>query len=254
MNLLYSLRHLVLTASAVSIIHTLPSSVGASGSPCAAEMPCAQAVYVEERPTSWVFARSTYTHDPETGARVAQYMRTRPVEPLEDERLVTSRYRRSQTNLRGTDGSNDSYYEVQNWGNGRGGLDSEWERFHNAWKESYLTGSYFNSPGNNGWNNGGWGNGGWNHGGWNGGWGNNGGWNNGGWGNGGWNNGPFPGGGGWPQQGGPPPGGPPPFGPPQGGPPQNGPWNNNGPQANWQQGGNHHGGNGGQQNQHDHND
>ena len=35
-------------------------------------------------------------------------------------------------------GSFDTYYEVQAWGNGRGGIDAEWERFHDAWKESYL--------------------------------------------------------------------------------------------------------------------
>jgi hypothetical protein len=71
-------------------------------------------------------------------------MRTPPVEPLDDQRLVTSRYRRVRTNLRGTDGSIDSTYETQNWGNGRGGLDAEWERFHDAWKESELSGGYFN--------------------------------------------------------------------------------------------------------------
>ncbi|HVT26510.1 MAG TPA: hypothetical protein VHE81_00695, partial [Lacipirellulaceae bacterium] len=58
----------------------------------------------DSRP-SWVFMRSTYTHDPLTGARVAQYQRLPAIEPLEDERLVTSRYHRTQTNLRGTSGS-----------------------------------------------------------------------------------------------------------------------------------------------------
>jgi hypothetical protein len=111
-------------------------------------------------------------------------MRTPPVEPLEDERNVTSRYRRITTNLRGTNGSQDTTYEVQAWGNGRGGLDAEWERFHNAWKESYLQGGWSNGPAwNNGWNNG-W-NGGWNNG-WNGG----GPWNNGLGGPGGWGQGP----------------------------------------------------------------
>jgi hypothetical protein len=71
-------------------------------------------------------------------------MRTPPVEPLDDERMVTSRYRRSRTNLRGHDGSVDTYYEVQAWGNGRGGIDAEWERFHDAWKESFLTGGFYN--------------------------------------------------------------------------------------------------------------
>lgn len=108
---------------------------------------CAQPRCVaDDSAPSWIFRRSAYTHDPVTGARVAQYMRTPPVEPLEDERNVTSRYRRLRTNLRGADGSIDTTYEVQAWGNGRGGLDAEWERFHDAWKESYLQGGYYNGP------------------------------------------------------------------------------------------------------------
>ncbi|MEM6330767.1 MAG: hypothetical protein AAF790_11005 [Planctomycetota bacterium] len=94
-------------------------------------------------PPSWVFAPSTYTHDPVTGARVAQYQRVAPVEELADQRMVTSRYRRIRTTLRGADGSVDSTYEVQNFGNGRGGLDAEWERFHDAWRQSLLSGSFF---------------------------------------------------------------------------------------------------------------
>jgi hypothetical protein len=104
------------------------------------EPPC----LVAQSQPSWIFRRSTYTHDPYTGARVAQFMRTPPVEPLEDERLVTSRYHRTRTNLRGADGSIETYYDVQSWGNGRGGIDAEWERFHDAWKESYLQGGYYN--------------------------------------------------------------------------------------------------------------
>lgn len=99
------------------------------------------------QPTSWVFKRSTFTNDPETGARVAQYQRHAPVEELPDPRLVTSGYRRTRTNLIGTDGSSDSYYQVQSWGNGRGGLDAEWERFHDAWRQSYLSGSYYSGSG-----------------------------------------------------------------------------------------------------------
>jgi len=144
---------------------------------------------------SWIFSHSTYSHDPVTGARVAQYMRTPPVEPLEDERNVTSRYRRSRTNLRGADGSMDTTYEVQAWGNGRGGIDAEWERFHDAWKESYLQGGFYNqSPGYGGGYNGPWGSGN-------------------GYGGPGYGNGGYPGGG-W--------GGPGNWGP------QQGPWQNNG--------------------------
>lgn len=93
--------------------------------------------------SSWVFRPSTYSHDPTTGARVAQYQRVDPVEPLDDPRAVTSRYTRRRTTLRGADGSVDATYEVQNYGNGRGGLDAEWERFHDAWLQSNLTGSYY---------------------------------------------------------------------------------------------------------------
>jgi hypothetical protein len=75
---------------------------------------------------------------------VAQYQRLPAIQPLDDERMVTSRYHRTQTNLRGTNGSTESYYDVQQWGNGRGGIDAEWERFHNAWKESYLQNGFYN--------------------------------------------------------------------------------------------------------------
>lgn len=210
------------------------SIVSAQEAPCGADAPCG-GVYYQREPVqpSWIFARGTFTHDPYTGARVAQYMRPAPVEPLDDPRIVTSRYRRVRTNLRGPDGSNDTTYDVQNWGNGRGGLDAEWERFHDAWKESYLTGGSYNQQ-NPGWGNQGW-NGGWNNG-WNNGWnggsngpGNNGGWNNGPWNNGGWNG---------PGQG---PGFPPGGMPPQGGPPQGGPWNGPGQNGNGPHGGGQHG-------------
>ena len=133
------------------------SAVFASESPCgrcAAPTPprVVQVSFEDDEQPSWVFRRSTYTHDPNTGARVAQYQRLPVIEPLEDERLVTSRYHRVQTNLRGTNGSSESYYDVQSWGNGRGGIDAEWERFHNAWKESYLQGGFYNQQGQ-GFNN-----------------------------------------------------------------------------------------------------
>jgi len=177
---------------------------------------------------SWVFRRSTFTNDPVTGARVAQYMRKPPVEPLADQRNVTSVYRRTRTVNRGPDGSMDTSYQVQAWGNGRGGIDAEWQMFNDVWKESILSGSYYNSNqsygpwrpnrqwyGNGGpsWGNPGWGGQGWGQGGpaWGGGgpgWGNGppGGWPGGP--NGGWNPGNAPHGGGngpqgpWPHEGG----------------------------------------------------
>jgi hypothetical protein len=150
MNALPSARPITLAIGLLLNVALLLSEAHAQGSPCGADLPCP--VYIQhanvEPPQpaapSWIFSRGTYTHDPYTGARVAQYAPIAPVEPLDDPRAITSRYRRSRTNLRGADGSTDTYYEVQQWGNGRGGLDAEWERFHDAWKESYLSGSYYN--------------------------------------------------------------------------------------------------------------
>jgi hypothetical protein len=135
---------LPLALGAILFVTCYSTIAAADYTPCAPPAPYVAECYAVDAPPSWIFRRSTYSHDPYTGARVAQYMRTPPVEPLEDERNVTSRYRRSRTNLRGADGSVDTYYEVQAWGNGRGGIDAEWERFHDAWKESILSGGYYN--------------------------------------------------------------------------------------------------------------
>ena len=62
------------------------------------------ACVAKPQPESWVFARSRYTHDPDTGGRVAQYARKAPVEALPDQRAVTSGYRRVRSVLRGADG------------------------------------------------------------------------------------------------------------------------------------------------------
>jgi hypothetical protein len=138
MNAYFRLGSIALLISFAFGTSVCEASCEACGQPiCAAE----------DEPQSWIFRRSTYTHDPYTGARVAQYRQLPAIEPLEDERLVTSRYHRVQTNLRGAAGSSESYYDVQAWGNGRGGIDAEWERFHNAWKESYLQGGFYNQQG-----------------------------------------------------------------------------------------------------------
>ena len=93
---------------------------------------------------SWVFAPSRYTHDPANGARVAQYTQIAAVEPLPDQRQVTSGYSRTRTVLRGADGSASTYYRVTNYGNNNGGINAEWERFHDAWRGSTIGGGNFN--------------------------------------------------------------------------------------------------------------
>lgn len=110
---------------------------------CCAPYVVAYAAPYVPKADSWLFARSRYTHDPATGARVAQYDEIEPVEPLPDQRLVTSGYSRSRSVLRGADGSADTYYRVQSYGNGRGGMDAEWERFHDAWRGSTVAGGAY---------------------------------------------------------------------------------------------------------------
>jgi hypothetical protein len=143
MNVFSSLSCIVLTVGFASVFAASEAPYGRCADPIGPRVEQVCAADDDEQP-SWIFRRSTYTHDPYTGARVAQYQRLPAIEPLDDERLVTSRYHRVQTNLRGTNGSSESYYDVQAWGNGRGGIDAEWERFHNAWKDSYLQGGHYN--------------------------------------------------------------------------------------------------------------
>src|SRR5688500_9373853 len=132
---------LILAAAVVAVFML----TRADAAECCLPAPVEPRVFLVSQPTvdSWVFARSRYTHDPETGARVAQYSMKPPIEPLDDPRLVTSGYSRSRTVIRGPDGSVDTHYRVQNFGNGRGGMDAEWERFHDAWRGSTVAGGQF---------------------------------------------------------------------------------------------------------------
>ena len=117
----------------------------------AAECDCTLASVSVPQSNSWIFARSRYSHDPDTGARVAQYAMKPPVEPLPDQRAVTSVYSRSRTVERGANGSTSTYYRVTNAGNGRGGLDTEWERFHDAWRGSTIAGGTYQGYAFNGY-------------------------------------------------------------------------------------------------------
>lgn len=81
---------------------------------------------------SWAFAPGAYTHNPQTGQRVAQYARPAPVEGLPDPRQTVSRYWRTQTVLPGVAGSRDTIYEVRSFGNTLGGFDAQRERGFDA--------------------------------------------------------------------------------------------------------------------------
>lgn len=127
---------------AAALVAVFLASRSRAGDCCGAYVVAYAAPYVPQG-DSWVFARGRYTHDPATGARVSQYEPIAPVEPLPDQRLVSSGYSRQRTVLRGADGSTDTYYRVQSYGNGSGGLDAEWERFHDAWRGSTVAGGSF---------------------------------------------------------------------------------------------------------------
>lgn len=197
------LSRFVLALSAATAIGIFVQSAAACDAGCMPRgvalvyAPAARAVVESPQPAlSWTFKRSTFTNDPITGARVAQYSRKDPVEPLDDQRAVTSSYRRTRTVNNGRNGSIDTSYQVQAWGDGGGELGAQWQMFNDVWKEAILSGSFYNSnqaygpwgQGGSGWNGGGpgWG-GSWQGGGWNGAGGS--GWNGGG---GGWNQGNWP--------------------------------------------------------------
>lgn len=88
--------------------------------------------------STWIFQPGRYTHHPVTGERVAQYAQTPPVAALPDNSANVSGYHRTRVRQRGADGTIDTYYRVESFGNGRGGFDAEWERFYDAERQGYL--------------------------------------------------------------------------------------------------------------------
>jgi len=110
---------------------------------CDCVYPLAYAAPLQPQSDSWIFAPSRYSHDHQSGVRVAQYTAKPPIEPLPDQRAISSGYARTRTVLRGPDGNVSTYYQVKNYGNDRGGMDAEWERFHDAWRGSTVAGGSF---------------------------------------------------------------------------------------------------------------
>ncbi|MBX3424085.1 MAG: hypothetical protein KF688_00270 [Pirellulales bacterium] len=136
-------RLLFAAALLAMLLITRRSSAAEASCDCVQPATYQRTVVVQPQQDSWIFRPGRYTHDPETGARVAQYAAKPAIEPLDDPRLVSSGYTRSRTVLRGADGSVDTVYRVQSYGNGRGGIDAEWERFHDAWRGSTVGGGAF---------------------------------------------------------------------------------------------------------------
>ncbi|MCC6125882.1 MAG: hypothetical protein IT426_13020 [Pirellulales bacterium] len=67
---------------------------------------------------TWIFQPSYYSHDPETGQRVAQYAPLPKVYPPYDPTYRESGFHYTQSILRGPDGSVDALHLIQSWGRG----------------------------------------------------------------------------------------------------------------------------------------
>jgi hypothetical protein len=94
---------------------------------------------------TWIFAPSRYSHSRATGGRVVQHTPLPAPAALPETAGITSGYRRTRINLRGADGTIDSYYRVQNFSAPAGGIDAQWERFDDAWRGAILQGGAYTS-------------------------------------------------------------------------------------------------------------
>ena len=106
-------RHLILplVVSAIAAATAIPSEVAA------------------KEVDSWIFRRSTYSHDPITGRRVSQYAPPKTPFARNDSTYRESGYRHIRSSLRGPDGSADRTHVVQTWGAGESIRPyGEWQR------------------------------------------------------------------------------------------------------------------------------
>ncbi|MFZ5831295.1 MAG: hypothetical protein ACOY3P_14485 [Planctomycetota bacterium] len=95
----------------------------------------ATAVAPAVRAEGWIFRPSTFSHDPQSCLRVAQY--AAPPTPYRrvDPTYVESGYRHNRSALRGADGSYDYQHTVQTWGLG------ELIRPYGEWQFPYRAGA-----------------------------------------------------------------------------------------------------------------
>ncbi len=92
--------------------------------------------------SGWIFQPGNFSHHPATRQRVDQFAQLPMIDALPDGRRFASGLRRSRVTLRGADGTVTEYQRVDNWGNGRGGIDAQWERVNDVWRRSTLSGGY----------------------------------------------------------------------------------------------------------------
>lgn len=92
--------------------------------------------------SGWAFMPSRFSHDPYSGARVAQYAPLPSLPALPNATINASAYQRTRVNQVGADGSISTYYYTENWSNRPDRIDAEWERFNDVWQRSVLSGGY----------------------------------------------------------------------------------------------------------------
>lgn len=107
---------------------------------CSAALPAAAEEACDY--SGWAFMPGRYTHDPRSGARVAQYAPPPAVQAFPDSRPHASGYTRSRVNQRGADGTVTTRYQIENWSNRPDRIDAEWERFNDVWQRSVISGGY----------------------------------------------------------------------------------------------------------------
>jgi hypothetical protein len=87
---------------------------------------------------SWVFRPSYFTHEPETGHRVAKYAPGATPYVLLDGSYRQSGYRHIRSSLRGADGTADRMHVVETWGAGESIRPyGEWQRPYRAGATPY---------------------------------------------------------------------------------------------------------------------
>ena len=96
---------------------------------------------------SWMFEPSTYSHDPQTGERVVQYVAKPPVCGPSDPTYEQSAYIHKRTALRGVGGSVERRHYVETWGAGEAIRPyGEWQRPFRAGATPYGPWGNANGP------------------------------------------------------------------------------------------------------------
>ncbi len=93
------------------------------------------AFVADARADSWIFRTSTYSHDPASGARIAQYAPKEPAYMPVDPTYRRSGYRHIRTTFRGPHGTADRLHQVETWGAG------EMIRPYGEWQYPYRAGA-----------------------------------------------------------------------------------------------------------------